>query len=221
MSSTAFRKASPRRTHHERGQPRRREKLGLLEKHKDYVQRARNYHAKQRRLKALQEKAALRNPDEFYYRMIHSRTVNGVHQGRRRLAGAGATADEDLLLRTQDANYLMHKLSVEQAALARLEAEVSGALVRERRSLNKKTVFVTAADRPVRSKTNESPTSSIDSRPILQDLKRRRTRVATLRRLARQVEVEKLVRGKGAKRKLRDYNPKAPALYRWRAERQK
>jgi hypothetical protein len=53
----------------ERSQPARRAKLGLLEKHKDYVKRARNWHAKEDRLKALAAKAEMRNPDEFYFKM--------------------------------------------------------------------------------------------------------------------------------------------------------
>eukprot|EP01046_Picozoa_sp_COSAG06_P070133 COSAG06_NODE_19466_length_843_cov_0.902439_1_plen_138_part_01 len=38
----------------ERSQPSKRAKLGLLEKHKDYVERARNFHAKEKRIAALQ-----------------------------------------------------------------------------------------------------------------------------------------------------------------------
>ena len=38
----------------ERSQPSQRAKLGLLEKHKDYVERARNFHAKEKRIAALQ-----------------------------------------------------------------------------------------------------------------------------------------------------------------------
>lgn len=60
------------REHRERSQPERRQKWGLLEKHKDYVIRAKNYHSKQDRLKKLREKALNRNPDEFYFKMIKS-----------------------------------------------------------------------------------------------------------------------------------------------------
>ena len=38
----------------ERSQPAKRAKLGLLEKHKDYVKRARDFNSKKRRLRALQ-----------------------------------------------------------------------------------------------------------------------------------------------------------------------
>jgi hypothetical protein len=46
----------------------------VLEKHKDYVLRAKDYHSKQERLKAFREKAYFENPDEFYFKMINSKT---------------------------------------------------------------------------------------------------------------------------------------------------
>lgn len=48
--------------------------MGLLEKHKDYVLRARDYNKKQKRLRALQLKAAFKNPDEFYFKMQTTKT---------------------------------------------------------------------------------------------------------------------------------------------------
>jgi U3 small nucleolar RNA-associated protein 11 len=72
--STSLRNVVQRRNHKERGQLASREKLGLLEKKKDYLQRAKDYHGKQKRLKALREKALFRNPDEFYYKMINTQT---------------------------------------------------------------------------------------------------------------------------------------------------
>ena len=51
-----------------------RQRLGLLEKHGDYVKRAKDYHSKEDRIKKLREKAALRNKDEFYFGMVKGRT---------------------------------------------------------------------------------------------------------------------------------------------------
>jgi U3 small nucleolar RNA-associated protein 11 len=45
----------------------------LLEKHKDYKKRSTNFKQKDRVIKKLSEKAQLRNPDEFYYKMKHAR----------------------------------------------------------------------------------------------------------------------------------------------------
>jgi U3 small nucleolar RNA-associated protein 11 len=64
-----------RRNHKERSQLSSRKKLGNLEKHKDYVLRARDYHAKQDKIQRLREKAAQRNKDEFYFGMNNEKTT--------------------------------------------------------------------------------------------------------------------------------------------------
>lgn len=69
------------RTYRERSQPAARAKLGLLEKHKDYKLRANDFHKKQDALNVLKEKAAFKNPDEFYYKMANTKTKV---RGRRR-----------------------------------------------------------------------------------------------------------------------------------------
>ncbi len=65
------------RKYRERSQPQRRAKLGLLEKKKDYKERAKNYHQKEDTLNKLREKAAMRNPDEFYMKMGIAKMVDG------------------------------------------------------------------------------------------------------------------------------------------------
>jgi U3 small nucleolar RNA-associated protein 11 len=72
--TSSLRNSLYRRTHKERSQPARRARLGLLEKHKDYILRARDYHSKQDRIKRLRQKAADRNKDEFYFAMTKERT---------------------------------------------------------------------------------------------------------------------------------------------------
>lgn len=75
------------REHKERGQLKSRAKLGLLEKHKDYVLRAKDFHRKERRIKSLKEKASFKNPDEYYFGMVNAHTEGGVHKsgGKRKL----------------------------------------------------------------------------------------------------------------------------------------
>lgn len=72
--TSSLRNSLHRRNHKERSQLSNRTKLGLLEKHKDYVKRARDYHSKQDRINRLKEKAAGRNRDEFYFGMNRQKT---------------------------------------------------------------------------------------------------------------------------------------------------
>lgn len=66
----SFKKVGKAHIHKERAQPEARQRLGFLEKHKDYSVRAKAYHAKKQFLQNLMLKASLRNPDEFYCKMI-------------------------------------------------------------------------------------------------------------------------------------------------------
>lgn len=105
-----------RKNHKERGQLDSRKRLGLLEKHKDYVHRARDYSSKQARIKKLREKAAFRNKDEFYWGMVKGKTQNGVALGDR---GNVALSSETVkLLKTQDVRYVRHQISKDQRVSA-------------------------------------------------------------------------------------------------------
>ncbi len=72
--ASAWKNVVPRREHRERPQPEARQHLGLLEKHKDYVKRARAHHRKRDRIVALKRRAELRNKDEFYHGMASAKT---------------------------------------------------------------------------------------------------------------------------------------------------
>ena len=106
MTSASFKNAFQSKAHRERSQPSARANMGLLEKKKDYLLRAKNFHGKEKRLKALRWKALNRNPDEFYYNMVSTQTQKGVHwQSRQENYDAGTI----LLLKRQDSNYIrMH-----------------------------------------------------------------------------------------------------------------
>lgn len=101
-----------KRQHRERGQLVNRQKLGLLEKHKDYVKRAKDYHSKEDRIKKLRQKAAERNKDEFYFGMVNSRTKKGVHIQDR--GNQAMPVDVVKLLKTQDAGYVRTLINTEE-----------------------------------------------------------------------------------------------------------
>ncbi|PNS17351.1 hypothetical protein CAC42_7034 [Sphaceloma murrayae] len=106
---SSMRNAVQRRNHKERAQPLERKKWGLLEKHKDYSLRAKDHNVKKARLKALRQKAADRNPDEFAFGMMSSATKKGVkihERGEQNGTAAGMPVDVVKLLKTQDAGYL-------------------------------------------------------------------------------------------------------------------
>ncbi|KAM7452135.1 UTP11-like [Porites harrisoni] len=121
MASFEKAKKSYQRFHKERGQLKSRKQYGLLEKHKDYVLRARDYHSKQNRLKILREKALNRNPDEFYFKMIRNKTNDGVHTIKRKKKH---TADALKLMKTQDLNYINSKRSMEAKKIEKLQSSL-------------------------------------------------------------------------------------------------
>ena len=75
---SSLRNSLHRRNHKERSQLSHRAKYGILEKHKDYVLCAQDFHSKQDRITRLRQKAADRNGDEFYFGMKGERTVVSV-----------------------------------------------------------------------------------------------------------------------------------------------
>eukprot|EP01105_Mastigella_eilhardi_P022731 TRINITY_DN5646_c0_g1_i1.p1 TRINITY_DN5646_c0_g1~~TRINITY_DN5646_c0_g1_i1.p1 ORF type:complete len:247 (-),score=68.84 TRINITY_DN5646_c0_g1_i1:40-735(-) len=111
-----------RRTYRERSQPSARRKLGFLEKHKDYVKRAQNYHMKKRMLQKMREQAAQRNPDEFTKKMRLFRTKEGVpylpHNAPQ------YTPDEIALMKTQDTTYLQMRKVMDLRKIERLQANL-------------------------------------------------------------------------------------------------
>jgi U3 small nucleolar RNA-associated protein 11 len=116
---SAFKNAVRRRTHKERAQPYSRSKLGLLEKHKDYKLRAKDYHRKQDHINHLKSLASFKNPDEFYHNMIKSSTKDGVHTVARNNTKSTATVAKWKL---QDASYLQNRLIHTTSQIDKMEA---------------------------------------------------------------------------------------------------
>ena len=112
--------------------------MGLLEKKKDYVQRARDFHRKKDAITKLQEKAELRNPDEFYFAMEKSKTKDGVHVVNK-AEEREYTQEQLALMRTQDTRYLGLKSKHEARRIERLREGLHFVGARAR---NSHTVFV-------------------------------------------------------------------------------
>jgi len=122
--SSSLRNAVKRKTHKERAQPSGRKRLGLLEKHKDYVLRARDFASKSRRLTALRRKAELRNRDEFYFGMVHARTERGVQHRERTNEASNVSGDVLALYRTQSAAYMDAAAAHERHRVERLRGQL-------------------------------------------------------------------------------------------------
>ena len=80
--------------------------------------RARDYNKKKKRIQALQEKAAFRNPDEFYMKMQNMQTKRGVHTN---VGEDSIDADTLKLFKTQDLSYITLKKQSEQTRIERLK----------------------------------------------------------------------------------------------------
>lgn len=113
-----------RREHRERHQPARRKSKGLLEKKKDYKLRARDFRSKRDRLQKLAEKAAFRNPDEFYHKMSSTKKENGVFKRINKDAGTKYTQKQLVEMKTQDLAYLNYKKSIESQKIENLTSSL-------------------------------------------------------------------------------------------------
>lgn len=121
---STFRKVSKARqkNHRERSQPASRAHLGLLEKKKDYKQRSDQHHKRENTIKALRQRALNRNPHEFYFNMVRSKTVNGIHKSKE---GPPTYTPEQLkLIESQDLNYVNYKRSLEQKKIDKLKSSL-------------------------------------------------------------------------------------------------
>lgn len=136
--SSSLRNAVKRKTHKERAQPSERKRYGLLEKKKDYVLRARDYHKKEDAINALKRKAAYRNPDEFYFAMQKTKTEDGVHVARTTEQNK-YTEEELRVMKTQDVKYVQLKAGVEAKRVEKLKRNLHSIGAPAKR---KHTVFV-------------------------------------------------------------------------------
>eukprot|EP00741_Cyanophora_paradoxa_P015658 tig00020903_g15115.t1 len=202
---SSLRNAVKRRVPKERSQPAARQKFGLLEKHKDYVLRAKNFHSKQERLQKLREKAAFRNEDEFYFRMERSEVKDGVHRSNKRQK---RTHEALKAQKTQDLSYVTLKTTMEAQKIRKLEAGLH--MLGEDGPKNTHTIFFDSEDEA----RSFDPTKHFQTAPELSDRAHNRPRLETLQ--TQPVLVGKGVHGEKGLEKLAKQRE---AQYRELAER--
>eukprot|EP01024_Parvocaulis_polyphysoides_P039798 TRINITY_DN3601_c0_g2_i2.p2 TRINITY_DN3601_c0_g2~~TRINITY_DN3601_c0_g2_i2.p2 ORF type:complete len:254 (-),score=58.84 TRINITY_DN3601_c0_g2_i2:270-1031(-) len=121
----SLKNAIKRRSHKERSQPESRAHLGLLEKKKDYKERAKEFQQKAEAIKQLRRQAEERNPDEFYFAMEYQETQDGIHVGGdTRGKPKEISEQEKKLLKTKDLNYILTKMLAEKKKIERLKASL-------------------------------------------------------------------------------------------------
>lgn len=200
------------RTYKERAQPLGRKKLGLLEKHKDYVLRARDFNSKRERLHSLKVKAQNRNPDEFYFRMESQKTQKGIHS-----LNSGAIVDEDVLklLKTQDRAYITLQKQMERKKIEKTREELHSIFS----SPNVHIEFEesdSVRTRKVKSKLSKSK-SILDKE---KELKKRLERLEKLQIVEDKLNLERNLASKGSKYKVGE-DSRGVGIYKWKQVRQK
>ncbi|KAG9249341.1 putative U3 small nucleolar RNA-associated protein 11 [Calycina marina] len=163
---SSMRNAIQRRNHRERGQPEERAKWGLLEKHKDYSARARDFNVKKAKLKALKQKAAEKNPDEFYHGMLS--TSGPAARGKNRTGTINGDRGNQVLsteavrlFKTQDLGYVRTARNVAAKEVEALEKKVLG-----RRRDGKKIVFVDGVEEQIGKLVGNEKASEYDEEDV-------------------------------------------------------
>lgn len=204
--------------HRERSQPANRAKLGMLEKHKDYVKRAADFHRKERRLKALQVRAAYKNPDEFYFGMIRSR-VTTVGEHRKREVGQNSLPNDVVaLLKTQDLAYVQRQRILNDKAIRLLREQVITDAPRRHIKFAEDDDADEEADclQPVKS----VPLPVCKNEDLLKELQAREERAEKLKQAEEELQGQRdRMTAKG--RCIKTTDDEGKVHYRWLPERQK
>ena len=246
--ASSLRNAVKRVTHKERAQPSWRKNAGFLEKHKDYIVRARDYQKKKSQIVSLKKKAADRNPDEFYFKMNKSKVTGGVHENQ-----ADSTLDIDTvkLLKTQDLGYMAHRKAVDDSKARKLKGNlhligesaprdhkifVSGS--KEFDYFDPITYFDTAPElvdrsfnRLKKSQLNSNEVGAIKTSDMKKSLKLRERSYKELNQRVKRAEkinsaiqslqVQRLAMSKGTKTKVEDPDGIKPTVYKFKRQRSK
>lgn len=222
------------RTHRERAQPLARARFGLLEKHKDYKERARSFADKKSRLQTLQREAHQRNPDEFYFGMISSKiTETGIHRSKRSTKPKnteGGVLDNDVakMMKTQDSVYLEMIRQTNRSKLSNLEKSMVnvGATKNDthiRFAQNQKEALQRLQEIKERNdgQCDDSHTLMRSNvREKTREIEARRERVKKLTLAIQALHTQRQAMGKGKKEKIGVDEHGCP-IYKWTRERKK
>lgn len=118
MSSYKNAIKSNRRKYKERSQPENRKRFGLLEKHSDYIERAKDYHKKEDAIHKLNQKASFKNPDEFYFKMTKVKKTDGVYKLEDE--EKNYKKNELINMKTEDIAYMTMRRNMETKKLEKL-----------------------------------------------------------------------------------------------------
>ncbi|KAI8320495.1 U3 small nucleolar RNA-associated protein 11 [Martensiomyces pterosporus] len=247
---SSLKKFAPRREHKERGQITGRKRLGLLEKHKDYVLRARDYNEKQRQLKRLRERAQARNPDEFYFNMERAQMKDGQHIEERNEI---ISPEMQRLMDTQDITYVKTQRDINRRKIEKLKSSLhildqplSGGEPKHtvfvdndaqvenfdaakhfntlpefvKRAYNRPTVEALEKEEIVRPSNQTLKKASRARDATLRELKDRLEREEQLKRAESEMLIRRALKSKGEKKKV-GTDRLGLAVYKWKAERKK
>ena len=118
MNSSAW-KSPFQRAKKERQQPSARAHLGILEKKKDFIQRSKKEHKREKVLNSLKRQAELKNPNEFYFSMITD--MKEKPEEFRTKSRDDFTKEQRLLLETRDMPYVMSKIVSQKKKIDKLK----------------------------------------------------------------------------------------------------